>query len=211
MDDVSPTQPRVATAELVAMMLTASDHVSDLIFSPGRAPQIETHGELVELMFRGLEKLTPRQTAEIAEDLLAGHPNAAEQLKRDGSADLSYALPGIARFRVNVFRQRGTFAIVMRVIPMRIPTFQELGLPEALRAIVPLRTGIVLVTGPTGSGKSSTLAAVVDQMNDERPIHIVTIEDPIEFVHSHKRSTIHQRELHSDTPTFSLSDRKSVV
>jgi len=210
MNDATPTQPRVVTSDLVAMMLTASDHVSDLIFSPGRAPQIETHGELVELVFRGLEKLTSQQTQEIAEDLLNGHPVATEQLRRDGSADLSYALPGIARFRVNIFRQRASYAIVMRVIPMRIPTFQELGLPETLKSIVPLRTGIVLVTGPTGSGKSSTLAAIVDEMNEQRPIHIVTIEDPIEFMHPHKRATIHQRELHSDTPTFSLSLRAAL-
>jgi twitching motility protein PilT len=98
----------------------------------------------------------------------------------------------------------------MRVIPMTIPSFQDLGLPEALRAIVPLRMGIVLVTGPTGSGKSSTLAAIVDRMNEERPIHIVTIEDPIEFLHAHKRATIHQRELHSDTPTFSLALRAAL-
>jgi twitching motility protein PilT len=96
------------------------------------------------------------------------------------------------------------------VIPMKIPSFQDLGLPEALRAIVPLRMGIVLVTGPTGSGKSSTLAAIVDRMNEERPIHIVTIEDPIEFLHPHKRATIHQRELHSDTPTFSLALRAAL-
>jgi twitching motility protein PilT len=135
---------------------------------------------------------------------------AAEQMRRDGSADLSYALPGVARFRVNVFRQRASYAVVMRVIPVTIPTFDELGLPPALGAIVPLRNGIVLVTGPTGSGKSSTLAAIVDRMNAERPIHIVTIEDPIEFVHTHKRATIHQRELHSDTPTFSLALRAAL-
>jgi twitching motility protein PilT len=98
----------------------------------------------------------------------------------------------------------------MRVIAMRVPTFQELGLPPQLAAIVPLRNGIVLVTGPTGSGKSSTLAAVVDQMNEERPIHIITIEDPIEFIHPHKKATIHQRELHSDTPTFALALRAAL-
>ena len=201
---------RVATPQLIASMLTASDHVSDLIFSPGRAPQIEAKGELVELKFQGLETLTPRQTMEIAEDLLGTNAGMAEQLKRDGSVDISYALSGVARFRVNIFRQRASFAIVMRVIPMKIPTFQELGLPQALRAIVPLRMGIVLVTGPTGSGKSSTLAAIVDQMNEERPIHVVTIEDPIEFLHGHKRATIHQRELHSDTPTFSLALRAAL-
>lgn len=201
---------RVATPQLITSMLGASDHVSDLIFSPGRAPQIESKGELIELKFHGLEALTPRQTMEIAEDLLGTNMAMAEQLKRDGSADISYALPDVGRFRVNIFRQRSSFAIVMRVIPMRIPSFQDLGLPEVLKTIVPLRMGIVLVTGPTGSGKSSTLAAIVNQMNEDRPIHIVTIEDPIEFLHGHKRATIHQRELHSDTPTFSLALRAAL-
>jgi twitching motility protein PilT len=201
---------RVPTRALIASMLKDRIHVSDLIFSPGRAPQIETKGELVELKFQGFEQLTERQTVEIAEDLIGTNPIAAEQMRRDGSADLSYALPGVARFRVNVFRQRSAYAVVMRVIPMTIPTFTELGLPPQLKAIVPLRNGIVLVTGPTGSGKSSTLAAIVDRMNEERPIHIVTIEDPIEFIHGHKRATIHQRELHSDTPTFSLALRAAL-
>jgi twitching motility protein PilT len=111
---------------------------------------------------------------------------------------------------VNIFRQRGSYAIVMRVVPMVIPSFQDLGLPDHLANIAKLRNGIVLVTGPTGSGKSSTLAAIIDLMNNERPIHIVTIEDPIEFVHAHKRATIHQRELHSDTPTFSLALRAAL-
>jgi len=212
MKTASHMQPdaRIATPQLIQAMLTAADHVSDLIFSPGRAPQIESKGELIEVKFQGLETLTPRQTMEIAEDLLGTNAGMAETLKRDGSVDISYALPGVARFRVNIFRQRASFAIVMRVIPMTIPSFQDLGLPEALRAIVPLRMGIVLVTGPTGSGKSSTLAAIVDRMNEERAIHIVTIEDPIEFLHAHKRATIHQRELHSDTPTFSLALRAAL-
>ena len=147
---------------------------------------------------------------EIAEDLVRGNVVSAEQLQQQGSADLSYAVPGVARFRVNVFRQQGTYAIVMRVIPSRIPTFADLGLPKALEGIVPLRNGLVLVTGPTGSGKSSTLAAVVDRMNEERVIHILTIEDPVEFLHTHKRATIHQRELHSDTPTFSAALRAAL-
>jgi twitching motility protein PilT len=206
----SPESARVPTRALIASMLEDRTHVSDLIFSPGRAPQIETKGELVELKFQGFERLTERQTIEIAEDLIGSNTVAAEQMRRDGSADLSYALPGVARFRVNVFRQRSSYAVVMRVIPVGIPSFSELGLPAHLANIVPLRNGIVLVTGPTGSGKSSTLAAIVDRMNDERPIHIVTIEDPIEFVHVHKRATIHQRELHSDTPTFSLALRAAL-
>jgi len=203
-------ETRVPTARLITAMLDGRENVSDLIFSPGRAPQIETKGELVELPFQGLEKLTPQQTVEIAQDLIGTNGVAAEQLSRDGSADLSYALEGVARFRVNVFRQRASYAIVMRVIPMRIPSFDDLGLPPQLGEIVPLRTGIVLVTGPTGSGKSSTLAAVIDRMNTERAIHIVTIEDPVEFLHNHKRATIHQRELHTDTPTFALALRAAL-
>jgi len=205
-----PSTARVPTAQLISSMLNGRENVSDLIFSPGRAPQIETKGELVELRFRGLEKLTPEQTAEIAGDLIGSNPTAAEQLKTNGAADLSYSLPGIARFRVNVFRQREVFAIVMRVIPTKIPTFEDLGLPTSLDAIVPLRNGIVLVTGPTGSGKSSTLAAILDRMNQERAIHILTIEDPVEFVHAHKKATIHQRELHNDTPTFALALRAAL-
>jgi twitching motility protein PilT len=200
----------VPTEQLVAAMLQQRDGVSDVIFSPGRPPQVEAKGELIPLPFRGLELLTPEQTQQIAQDLIGNHVVAATQLRDTGAADLSYAIPGIARFRVNVFRQRGTCAIVMRLIPVRIPSFSDLGLPEALAHIVPLRNGIVLVTGPTGSGKSSTLAAIVDRMNEERAIHILTIEDPIEFLHSHKNSTIHQRELHSDTPTFSLALRAAL-
>ena len=201
---------RVSTPELITAMLDGREKVSDLVFSPGRAPQIETRGELVELPFDGFEKLTQQQTIEIAEDLVGGNSIAASQLKQNGSADLSYALPGIARFRVNIFRQRSSCAIVMRVVPMRIPGFAELGLPAQMETIAHLRNGIVLVTGPTGSGKSSTLAAIVDRMNDQRPIHILTIEDPIEFLHEHKKATIHQRELHSDIPTFAVALRAAL-
>jgi twitching motility protein PilT len=210
MSTFAETGTPVPTVQLIAAMLQQRTGVSDLIFSPGRPPQVEAKGELIPLPFRGFEVLTAAHTCAIAEDLLAGNAAAAAQLGRDGSADLSYALEGLARFRVNVFRQRATYAIVMRVVPVAIPTFEDLGLPEALADIVPLRNGIVLVTGPTGSGKSSTLAAIVDRMNRERAIHIVTIEDPIEFIHQHKVATIHQRELHQDTPTFSLALRAAL-
>ena len=200
----------VPTDQLIVAMLQQREGVSDVIFSPGRPPQVEAKGELIPLPFRGFEILTPAHTLQIAEDLIGGNAIAAAQLKDTGSADLSYALPGVARFRVNVFKQRMTCAVVMRLIPVSIPSFQDLGLPEALANIVHLRNGIVLVTGPTGSGKSSTLAAIVDRMNEERAIHILTIEDPIEFLHAHKVATIHQRELHSDTPTFSLALRAAL-
>jgi twitching motility protein PilT len=200
----------VRTEELIASMLSDRDVISDLIFSPNRAPQVETKGELVELPYPGLEVLTARHTHAIAQDLIGSNEVAKQQLERDGSADLSFSLDATARFRVNIFRQRNSLAIVMRVVPVTIPDFDDLGLPPQLGDIVPLRNGIVLVTGPTGSGKSSTLAAIVDRMNAERAIHIVTIEDPIEFLHGHKKATVHQRELHSDTPTFSLALRAAL-
>jgi twitching motility protein PilT len=204
------TQRSIQTAQLITAMLKSGSHVSDLIFSPGRAPQVEVSGELVELKFKGLEMLTAEDTKLIAYDLIGKNDHPIRKLEQDGSADLSYGLPGVARFRVNVFRQRGTYAIVMRVIPMDIPGFEKLNLPPVLQEIVELRNGIVLVTGPTGSGKSSTLAAILDKMNSEKAFHILTIEDPIEFLHKHKRATIHQRELHSDTPTFGLALRAAL-
>ena len=191
-------------------MLKASPHVSDLIFSPGRAPQIEVSGQLVELKYKGLESLTSQDTAQIANDIMGKNETPIGKLEREGSADLSYGLTGVARFRVNIFKQRGSCAIVMRVIPDLIPGFEQLNLPAALREIVDLRNGIVLVTGPTGSGKSSTLAAILDKMNEDKAYHILTIEDPIEFLHRHKKATIHQRELHSDTPSFALALRAAL-
>jgi twitching motility protein PilT len=205
-----PAPPAVPLAQLIAAMLQGRGNVSDLIFSPGRAPQVELNGQLVELKFKGLEKLTPAHTLQIARELLGSNEIARNKLEKDGSADVSYAVPSVARFRVNIFRQRASNAIVMRVIPMKIPSFADLNLPPQLAECVDLRNGIVLVTGPTGSGKSSTLAAIVDRMNEERAMHILTIEDPIEFLHNHKKSTIHQRELHSDTPTFALALRAAL-
>jgi len=205
-----PVQRTFAVPQLIAAMLKSREHVSDLIFSPGRAPQVEVAGELIELKFKGLECLVPHDTEHIAKILLGSNAHAAQKLQLDGSADLSYGLDQMARFRVNIFRQRGSCAIVMRVIPDRIPNFNDLKLPPQLSEICSLRNGIVLVTGPTGSGKSSTLAAIIDMMNEEKAIHILTIEDPIEFLHRHKRATIHQRELHSDTPTFALALRAAL-
>jgi twitching motility protein PilT len=200
----------IHTAQLVTAMLKASPHVSDLIFSPGRAPQIEVSGNLVELKYKGLECLSAQDTTAIAKDIMGANETPQRKLEQDGSADLSYGLSGVGRFRVNIFKQRGSCAIVMRVIPDKIPGFQELNLPAALAEIVELRNGIVLVTGPTGSGKSSTLAAILDRMNEEKAYHILTIEDPIEFLHRHKKATVHQRELHSDTPNFALALRAAL-
>src|ERR1700690_2072735 len=154
--------------------------------------------------------LTAEDTKLIAYDLIGKNDHPIRKLEQDGSAELSYSLPGVARFRVNVFRQRGTYAIVMRVIPQTIPDFATLNLPPQLGETAELRNGIVLVTGPTGSGKSSTLAAILNKINEEKAYHILTIEDPIEFLHLHKKSTIHQRELHIDTPSFALALRAAL-
>jgi twitching motility protein PilT len=206
----SPNQTSLNLGSILQKMLAVSDKVSDLIFSPGRAPQIELVGKLQPVDIPGLDKLTPPQTAAIAKIIIGAHEEAAQSLEKYGSADLSFSVPSLCRFRVNIFKQRGTHAIVMRVIPTRPPNFADFDLPPEMRDIVELKNGIVLVTGPTGSGKSSTLAAVIDLINETKYYHIVTIEDPIEFLHAHKNSTIHQRELHSDTPNFALALRAAL-
>ena len=191
-------------------MLRASTRVSDLIFSPGSLPHIEVSGKLLPVKITGLPPLTPQDTRRIAEELIGGNEQALTALREQGSCDVSYSLPGECRFRVNVFVQRGSHAIVMRVVPKNIPTFAELKLPEQLADITNLKNGIVLITGPTGSGKSSTMAAILDTINETHAYHIITIEDPVEFMHRHKRSIIHQRELHSDTPSFALALRAAL-
>ncbi|MGA9996554.1 MAG: PilT/PilU family type 4a pilus ATPase [Pyrinomonadaceae bacterium] len=205
--------PKPATLNLIGIlqaMLSVSDKVSDLFFSPGRPPQVELLGRLQPVQIPGLEKLLPAHTAGIAKAIIGNHQKAADNLDKYGSADLSFSAPGLSRFRVNIFMQRGTHAIVMRVIPSNPPRFEDLRLPEQLKQIAEIKNGIVLVTGPTGSGKSSTLAAVIDLINEMKFYHIVTIEDPIEFLHQHKNSTVHQRELHSDTPDFALALRAAL-
>jgi twitching motility protein PilT len=206
-------QPEVAPLNFVSVlrtMLAASDKVSDLIFSPGRPPQVELSGKLQPVAIPGLEKLTVGHTAAIAKLIVSQQKGATENLEQNGSADASFSVPGLSRFRVNIFMQRGTHAIVMRVIPNRPPRFEDFNLPQQLRQIVELKNGLVLVTGPTGSGKSTTLAAVIDLINEAKRYHVITIEDPIEFLHQHKNCTIHQRELHSDTPNFSLALRAAL-
>ena len=165
-------------APIIEQMLLISDNVSDLNFSTGQKPQIEISGSLYSASPMGLGKLTNFQTEMMAMSILRGNPEAARQLAQTGTADLSYSIPGRCRFRVNIFQQRGSLSIVMRVIPYGIPTFETLGVPANLAEICNLRTGLVLVTGPTGSGKSSTLAAIIDRINETKSFHIVTIEDP---------------------------------
>jgi twitching motility protein PilT len=199
-----------ATDSLLTAMLRSHEQVSDLIFSPGRLPQVEIYGQLVAVQGPGLSPLTADDTRRIASDLIGNNKQAIATLREQGSCDVSFALPGLARFRVNAFIQRGSCAVVMRVIPTKVPDLASLGLPAQLAEIAALRDGIVLVTGPRGSGKSSTLAALLDLINREQICHIITIEDPIEFLHNHKRATIHQRELHSDTPSMPLALRAAL-
>jgi twitching motility protein PilT len=206
-----PAEPKpIPTPSLLLTMLKVSSKVSDLIMSPGSYPVVEVSGKLLPVKISGMAPLSPEDTRRIAYELINGNKQAIETLQNSGSCDVSYRVPGHCRFRVNVFQQRGSHAIVMRVIPQIIPNFSELHLPPQLAEIADLRNGLVLVTGPTGSGKSSTLAAVIDRVNETHAYHILTIEDPIEFMHKHKRSIIHQRELHSDTPSFALALRAAL-
>jgi twitching motility protein PilT len=209
----SPNPLQAATENfhrVLVAMTSVSGKVSDLIFSPGRPPQVELNSRLTPVNIPGLEMLTPDHTATIAAVLTQSHRVAAGALQEAGAADLSYSVPNYSRFRVNIFKQRGSHAIVMRVINPEIPNFDKLNLPVQLKQIAELKNGIVLVTGPTGSGKSSTLAAIIDYINETRYDHILTIEDPIEFMHRHKNCTIHQRELHADTPSFSQALRAAL-
>ena len=207
---VTSASKPVPTPALLLAMLGVSNKVSDLILSPGSFPAVELSGKLTPVKISGMEQLAPEDTRRMAYELIAGNQQATDSLQNLGSCDVSYRLPGHCRFRVNIFQQRGSHAIVMRVIPQNIPSLADLKLPPQLADIADLKNGIVLVTGPTGSGKSSTLAAVLDRINESHAYHILTIEDPIEFMHRHKRSIVHQRELHSDTPSFALALRAAL-
>ncbi len=197
-------------APIIEQMLLISDNVSDLNFSTGQKPQVEISGTLYAASPMGLGRLTAFQTETIAMAIMRDNPEAASLLARTGTADLSWSLPSKCRFRVNIFQQRNSYSIVMRVIPHEIPTFESLNVPPQLKDMCGLRNGLVLVTGPTGSGKSSTLAAVIDKINEDKSYHIVTIEDPIEFLHTHKKCTINQREVGSDTKNFSSALRAAL-
>jgi twitching motility protein PilT len=209
-NSTAASKPAISTPALLLEMLRVSSRVSDLIFSPGSLPNVEVSGQLVPVKIPGLEILCSEDTHRIAEELIGGNKQATSMLKEQGSCDISYSLPGQGRFRVNIFMQRGSHAIVMRVIPKSVPSFADLKLPPQLSDIANLRNGVVLVTGPTGSGKSSTMAAILDRINETQAYHIITIEDPVEFIHRHKRSIIHQRELHSDTPSFAFALRAAL-
>src|SRR6266704_1166483 len=171
---------------------------SDLHITTGTAPQIRLHGKLTPLT--QFERLTPQDTQRLAYSVL--NEGQKQKFEEDNELDLSFGIQGLARFRCNVYRQRGAVAAAIRVIPIKIRSFDELGLPPVVEQLADRPKGLILVTGPTGSGKSTTLAAMVDKINNERTEHIMTIEDPIEFVHHHKKCLVNQREVFSDTHSF---------
>jgi twitching motility protein PilT len=197
--------------ELLSAMIRIGDDVSDLLFTVGKPPFVEAHGCLSEFSAE-----TPTSVFGSEEiDQLADHIiNGDERLRRDldiwGSCDCSYAVRDFARFRVNIFKQNGRHAIVMRRLQSEIPTLEMLGLPPVFREIIKERTGIVFVTGATGSGKTTTLAAMLNEINQTQQIHIVTLEDPIEFLHPHGRSVFHQREVGKDFPDFARGLRAAL-
>src|SRR5205809_6193192 len=207
---LDPISADAATDDLLTAILRANPRVSDLIFSPGRKFQVQVSGEFIPLETSSTSSLTADDTRRIASDLIGNNKAAISMLREQGYCDISYALPGVARFRVNVFIQRGSCAVVMRAIPTAVPSIESLGAPDELREVAGIRDGLVLVVGPRGCGKSSTLAALVDHINASSACHIITIEDPIEFLHNHKRATVHQRELHSDTPSVSHAMRAAL-
>ncbi|WP_022661384.1 type IV pilus twitching motility protein PilT [Paucidesulfovibrio longus] len=195
---------------MAAAVLKRHPRLSDILFTVGASVQAEVDGELVPVRVRGLETLTPENTRAVAECVLGDHLVHRRALAERGSCDLSHALSSEARFRVNVFKQRGNLAVVMRRLPQVIPGMADLGLPPVFREIVRERHGLVLITGGTGTGKSNSLAALVDAVNAERAVHIVTLEDPVEFVHAHKKGVVSQRELHTDFDSFASGLRAAL-
>lgn len=196
---------------ILGFVLEHHPSVSDVNVSVGKPIQVEVDGDLAAVdLPEPVTALTPFQTERFALQLLRNDRRAIRMLIEEGSADISYGVDERARFRVNIFQTRGSYAIVMRRLATRIPTVEELSLPPILNDIGSAKNGLVLVTGATGSGKSSTLAAVLRKVNQTRSVHIITLEDPIEFVHHHDQATFNQRELGTDFDTFDTGLRAAL-
>jgi twitching motility protein PilT len=178
---------------------------SDLHITTNSPPQVRVDGHLKPL---NLPPMTPTETKQLAYSILTD--NQKHRLEENLEIDLSFGIKGLARFRANIFHQRGAIAAVFRQIPYEIKTFRELGLPAVVERLCEKPRGLILVTGPTGSGKSTTLAAMLDKINRERPEHMVTIEDPVEYLHSHKKCIVNQREVHADTHSFTAALRSAL-
>ncbi|HZL78280.1 MAG TPA: PilT/PilU family type 4a pilus ATPase [Candidatus Limnocylindrales bacterium] len=189
--------------QILTTMLASQPEVSDLLFTTDRPPQVESYGELKPVAFDPpIEKLTPFQSEMIALNIVGDNLWQIEDLIRHGSCDASYALYDKARFRVNVFSQRGNYSTVCRQLSAEIPTLKKLKFPDILKQLPREKTGLILVTGATGSGKSTTLAAILDEINHSKAVHIVTLEDPVEFLHKHQTATFNQRELGVDFDSY---------
>jgi len=196
---------------ILLKMLESNPNISDLNMTVGKPLQVEASGQLVGVeMTPAFDKLTPFQTEIFALNLINRDQRLLDTLVASGSCDLSYEIPGVARFRVNVFSQRGHYSIVLRKLETAIPSCAQLNLPEAYYRIAGEKNGIVLVTGATGSGKSTSLAAVINEINEQKSVHIITLEDPVEYMHEQKKSTINQRELGKDFDTFSSGLRAAL-
>jgi twitching motility protein PilT len=188
---------------ILGKMLDSHKNVSDLNITVGKTFQVESSGQLLSIDIEPpFDNLTPFQTEVFALNLINYDRRLTEMLLTQGSCDLSYELPGKARFRVNIFSQRGNYSIVLRKLETKIPTIDGLGLPEPFKRMAEEKNGIILVTGATGSGKSTSLAAMLDAINEVKPYHIITLEDPVEFGHPHKKATFNQREMGQDFDTF---------
>src|SRR5215471_6822524 len=189
---------------ILSTMLNSQPEVSDLLFTVDKPLQVEALGELKPVTSDPpIEKLTPFQTETVALNLVGENQWHILDLIRRGSCDTAYTLPDKARFRISIFSQRGSYSIVLRKLNTVIPTLEWLNFPDIIREIPQEKTGLVLVTGATGSGKSTTMAAVLNEINRTKPVHIITLEDPVEFIHTHDVATFNQRELGTDFDTFS--------
>ncbi|MGB9499952.1 MAG: type IV pilus twitching motility protein PilT [Dissulfuribacterales bacterium] len=196
---------------ILSTMLDSHESVSDLNFTVGKPLQVETYGELAGVdMKPPIKSLTPFQTESVALNLIARDRRLTETLLKDGSCDLSYTLPGKARFRVNVFSQSGHYSIVMRQLETKVPTIRDMDLPETFFKLSQERNGIIIFTGATGTGKTTSLAAILEEINRHKAVHIITLEDPVEYIHSHKRATFNQRELGKDFSDFSTGLRAAL-
>ncbi|MES0445245.1 MAG: PilT/PilU family type 4a pilus ATPase [Desulfobacterales bacterium] len=188
---------------IMSKMLAAHDNVSDLNITAGKPFQVESSGILKEVdMNPPFNELTPFQAEIFSLNLINQDRRLTQNLLLEGSCDLSYELPGKARFRVNVFSQRSNYSIVLRKLETKVPSIQELGLPEAFVKMSQERDGIILFTGATGTGKSTSLAAILHEINSTKAVHVVTLEDPVEYEHPHKKATFNQREMGTDFDTF---------
>ncbi len=196
---------------ILTKMLDSHGNVSDLNITVGKPFQVESSGQLTGVeLDPPFANLTPFQTEIFALNLINEDRRLTENLLKEGSCDSSYELPGKARFRVNIFSQRGNYSIVLRKLETKIPTCKELNLPEAFFKMAEEKNGIILVTGATGSGKSTSLAGVLNEINERKSVHIVTLEDPVEFAHPHKKATFNQREMGSDFDAFASGLRAAL-